>query len=100
MDAQRLRNLTTGLLHTKIEHIYQDLEFITRGGGIMTHMIPIVMEAIRPWLKEKVTDERFWDGKFDKSHTGDFPLNCMTKKENAKALERYMVLAESFSLIT
>ena len=30
MNIQRLRNLTTGILHTEMGHIYQDLETITR----------------------------------------------------------------------
>ena len=29
MDIQRLRNLTTGRLHTEMGHIYEDLELIT-----------------------------------------------------------------------
>lgn len=29
MDIQRLRNLTTGRLHTEMAHIYQDIEYLT-----------------------------------------------------------------------
>ena len=89
MDIQRLRNLTTGRLHTKIECVYEDLEFITREGGIMTHMIPRVMRAIEPWLREKVGDERFWDGQYDVTHTGEFTLEPMSVEENAAAMLRY-----------
>lgn len=89
MDIQRLRNLTTGILHTKMADIYEDLDSITRNGGIMTHMIPRVMRAIEPWLREKVTDQRFWNGIHDPSHQGYFPLPRMTEEENAAALQRY-----------
>lgn len=89
MDIQRLRNITTGRLHTKMQDIYEDLEFFTRGGGIMTHMIPRVMLAIEPWLREKVKDARFWDGQYDVTHTGDFPIEAPTEAESAAALERY-----------
>ena len=45
MDVQRLRNLTTGRLHTEIGHVYEDLGRIAGDDGIMTHMIPRVMRA-------------------------------------------------------
>lgn len=92
MDIQRLRNLTTGKLHTKMQDIYEDLEFITNGGGIMTHMIPRVMQAIEPWLREQVTDSRFWNGEYDQTHTGDYPLKAMTQQENELALKRYAAI--------
>ena len=92
MDIQRLRNLTTGRLHTKIEHIYQDLGFIIGDDGIMTHMIPQVMQAVEPWLREQITDARFWDGKYDTTHTGEHPLRAMTPEENKAALERYAAM--------
>ena len=92
MDIQRLRNLTTGRLHTKMEHIYQDLGFIIGDDGIMTHMIPRVMRAIEPWLREQVKDPRFWDGEYDTTHTGDYPLRAMTPEENKAALERYAAM--------
>jgi len=74
MDIQRLRNLTTGRLHTEMDHIYEDLGWFTGESGLMTHMLPRAMKAVEPWLKEKVTDKRFWDGEFDTTHTGDFEL--------------------------
>lgn len=92
MDIQRLRNLTTGRLHTKIDCVYQDLEYITGEKGLMTHMLPRVMQAVEPWLKTKVKDARFWDGKYDKTHTGDFDLPQMSKEESDKALEIYLSL--------
>lgn len=92
MDIQRLRNLTTGRLHTKMEHIYQDLGFIVGDDGLMTHMLPRVMRAIEPWLREQVTDARFWDGEYDTTHTGDHLLRAMTADENKVALERYAAM--------
>lgn len=69
--------------------VYDDLEFVTRSDGIMTHMIPRVMESIEPWLREHVTDDRFWDGKHDPSHTGVYPLSEMTIEEAAAAWEMF-----------
>jgi hypothetical protein len=92
MEIQRLRNLTTHRLHTKMEHIYQDLGFITGDDGIMTHMLPRVMLAIEPWLREQVTDARFWDGEYDTTHTGEYALRAMTPEENAAAMQRYAAM--------
>lgn len=89
MKIQRIRNLTTGIMHTVIDDVYADLDYITRDGGIMTHMIPRVIKAIEPWLREKLTDQRFWDGKHDPSHVGEFDLPPMTEEENRLAISRY-----------
>lgn len=89
MDFQRLRNLTTGRLHTEIGHIYEDLGIITGETGLMTHMLPRAMRAVEPWLREHVKDARFWDGEFDQSHTGEFPLPGSTTEDRAAMFERY-----------
>lgn len=92
MDIQRLRNLTTSRLHTKMEHIYEDFGFIVGDEGLMTHMIPRVSKAVEPWLREQVTDQRFWDGEYDVTHMGDYPLRAMTKEESSAALERFAAM--------
>ncbi len=97
MDIQRLRNLTTGKLHTNMEHIYQDFEFITGSEGIMTHMLPNMQRAVEPWLKAKITDERFWDNKFDITHVGSVQLLPMTKEESAECFKRYAALPHPFN---
>lgn len=74
MDIQRLRNLTTHKLHTEMKHIYEDLEAITGIEGLMTYMLPRACDACTPWLVRHVTDERFWDDKFDESHVGTIEL--------------------------
>lgn len=89
MDIQRLRNLTTGRLHTKMEHIYEDLGIITGETGLMTHMLPRAMRACEPWLREQVKDARFWDGEYDTAHTGDFALPESTAEDRKAMFERY-----------
>jgi hypothetical protein len=89
MDVQRLRNLTTGRLHTSIDHIYEDLGIITGESGLMTHMLPRASRAVEPWLREHVKDQRFWDGEFDQTHTGEFPLPEPTADDRAAMFERY-----------
>jgi hypothetical protein len=92
MDIQRLRNLTTGRLHTKMDDIYQDLGFIVGDDGLMTHMLPRVMRAVEPWLREQVQDPRFWDEQFDQTHIGEYPLRAMTPEESAAALKLYAAM--------
>ena len=93
MDAQRLRNLTTTRrLHTEISHVYLDIEFLTDTKGIMTHHLPNAARALEPWLREKVTDSRFWNGEYDKSHTGEIALEPMDEEALLAFWKRYEAL--------
>lgn len=96
IEVQRLRNLTTGRLHTEMSHIYQDLEFITGMKGLMTHMLPNVRRAVEPWLKEQITDSRFWDGEYDTAHAGEEFLRPMSPAEKELMLNRYIALPHPF----
>ena len=89
MNIQRLRNLTTGRLHTEIGHVYEDLEIITGEKWLMTHMLPRAARAVEPWLREHVTEPRFWDGEYDTTHTGDHALPEPTADDRAAMFERY-----------
>jgi hypothetical protein len=94
MDIQRLRNLTTGRLHTDVAHIYQDLEALTGLYGLMAQMLPRVCKAIEPWLKGHVTDQRFWDGEYDITHTGEYALPEPTEEDRITMLERYKAMPD------
>ncbi|MCP3965612.1 MAG: hypothetical protein GY718_04550 [Lentisphaerae bacterium] len=89
MDIQRLRNLTTGKLHTEIDHIYKDLEMITGEKGLKTHMIPRVMKLVEPWLRSHITDQRFWDGEYDTAHIGNYDLPTPTSEDRKAMFERF-----------
>lgn len=91
-DIQRLRNLTTGRLHTEIGHVYEDLEVITGEPGIMTHMIPRIVRAVEPWLREQVKDKRFWEDKYDTSHTGEIELPEPSQEERQQMIERFAAM--------
>ncbi len=64
-----------------MDHIYEDLEAIIGEGGIMTHMLPRVCDAVTPWLKTHLKNQAFWDDKYDTSHTGEIDLPTPTKEE-------------------
>ena len=97
MDIQRLRNLTTGFLHTEIGYVYQDLEFFIGKEGVFTHMIPNLNRALKPYLQGKLSDPRFWDGKYDPTHTGKIDIEPMGAEEKAAFIERYKALPHPFS---
>lgn len=83
ISVQRLRNLTTGILHTKMDDIYKDISLITGEPGVMTHMLPAACRALKPFL-EKRLDESFWDNTFNtnnKSSIEILPLSEEEKKE-------------------
>jgi len=92
MDIQRLRNLTTGRLHTEIGHVYEDLGFLTGEDGLMTHMLPRAIRAVEPWLREQVTESRFWDEEYDTTHTGDIDLAKPTKEDQKLFFERFAAM--------
>jgi len=96
MNIQRLRNLTTGRLHTEISDVYIDLEYITGMDGLMTHMLPNVMRAVEPWLKQQVVEQEFWEDKYDVQHTGEYELRSMNVAERELMLERYTKLPHPF----
>lgn len=89
MNIQRLRNLTTGRLHTEIGHIYEDLCIITGETGLTAQTLQRAMRAVEPWLREKITDARFWDGAFDQTHTGEIELPTPTEDDRKAMFERY-----------
>jgi hypothetical protein len=92
VDIQRLRNLTTGRLHTSIEDVVDDLEWITGAPGLMTHMLPRAVTAVEPWLRKHVTDLQFWEDRHDPSLSGEFTLPEPTAEERAEMFERYEAL--------
>ena len=99
MDTQRRRNLTTGRLHTKMEDIYKDVEFLTGAEGVFTHQLPNAFRAMQPWLRERVTNARFWDEKYDTTHTGETAIEPMTEYEQAEFWKRYGELPHPFAAL-
>lgn len=72
-----------------MEHIYEDLGIITGESGLMTHMLPRAMRAVELWLREHVTDSRFWDGEYDTTHTGTLEIPESSESDRKEMFERY-----------
>ena len=88
IETQRLRNLTTGVLHTKMEDIYIDIENITGMEGVMTHMLPRAVEALKPHFKNHIKDESFFNDKHDPSLVGEVEIPVLTKEEKVNFFKR------------
>lgn len=97
MNIQRLRNLTTGKLHTTMDDIYEDIEFFVGEKGVMTHQLPNASRALEPWLREQIKDQRFWDGEYDITHTGEIEVRAMNPEEKLEFWKRYAALPSLLS---
>jgi len=82
-DIPRIRTLTTGRLHANVQFVYEDLEAIIGEQGLMTHMLPRVMKAVEPWLRQHITDSRFWEDVYDTSHVGEIEIPDPTVEDRA-----------------
>lgn len=89
MDIQRLRNLTTGRLHTQMAHVLVDIEYITGLVIDTTSQLPYLRIAIEPYLREKVADARFWNGEYDTSHSGEIDIPTMDVIAKTAMRQRY-----------
>jgi len=92
MEIQRLRNLTTGILHTEIGHIYEDIELLTGEKGIMTHMLPNAMRAMELILRARLKDDRFFHKTWDKEHKGEVDMQPFAAHEKAVFWDNYRAL--------
>lgn len=90
IDIQRVRNLTTGRLHTDMTHIYDDLMFLLSLDDIRTEQLPQANHLVEPSLKRQFPDARFWDGKFDTSHTGMVEIEPLTVPEYIAAMTPFV----------
>ncbi|WP_374335419.1 hypothetical protein [Methyloversatilis sp.] len=91
---QRMRNLTTGKLHTQMQDIYEDIDAITGVPGVMTHMLPHACSALQPYLKKYATDPRFYDGSYDPSHVGEVMIPVMSAEEKDAFFKRFGDMVE------
>ena len=56
----KLRNITTGILHTNIDDVYEFFEIYTNEKGIMTHHLGSATKAMQPILKTKLSKQWFY----------------------------------------
>lgn len=96
ISIQRLRNLTTGRLHTKMEDVYTDIEAFTGMGGVMTPQLPSANAALQPYLRERYKNQPVWDGEYKPDMNGDVPLYPIPEKQMAAFWALYQKMSEQF----
>jgi hypothetical protein len=74
--------------------IYEDFAYILGDDGFTTHMLPRLLDAVEPWLRGQIADLRFWNGEYDTTHVGEYPLRPMTREESDAARERYKAMPD------
>ena len=94
ITAMRLRNLTTGILHTDIGDVYRDLGTIAGVDGLMTHQLPRVLACVTPWLKDHVKDPWMWEKKHDPKDDWELTLPEPTQADRAVMLENYKAMPD------
>jgi hypothetical protein len=81
MDIQRLRNLTTGILHTSVSCVYEDIEYLTGAEGIMTHHLPAALRAIKPILEKRGLPKYLFEEVYLPNEVGNLDVPPLNKAE-------------------
>lgn len=101
-DNQRLRNLTTSESHTNFHDLTEDLRYIfgdkdfprTFRIGVTAGLL---RNAIKPWLMAQGLSARFWNERYDPSHTGVTWMREPTPAERQEMQQRYQVAKLGFT---
>ncbi len=98
MDIQRIRNLTTGILHTNLLDVHEDVARLT-GVVILKREMPFVIPAMREWLRRVVEDERFFDVGLCYGHVGEIDMPRMSILEKGAFLGRLHSISWQLALM-
>lgn len=93
----KLRNVTTGILHTDMDDVYEFFnDYVS--DGIMTHHLPSAQKALRPILEGKL-DESYFNHVWQKEFLDEeVEIAELTIEEKAKFWEAFQTFnAEMWS---
>lgn len=91
----KLRNVTSGRLHTSIGDVYEFYTAYCGAEGIMTHHIPSAYKALLPILKNKLSDEWFTDEWIKTGLEETVEVPEMTQTEKTTFWESFGVYASA-----
>jgi len=77
---QRLRNFTTGIIHTHRLHLAEDASALL-GIEIQESDLDNFIPGIKLFLHTRITQQRFWNCKRDLSHGGFTQFDVMSAEE-------------------
>jgi hypothetical protein len=87
----KLRNITTGILHTNIDDVYLFLEEYVGAKGIMTHQLGSAVKALTPILQTKLSDEWFREEWIKVGLDKVIEITDLTEEEKIKFWKEYEV---------
>ena len=89
MKYQRIRNLTTGLMHTNIRDIKEDIAYLVGAKYTSSATISKSNKALYPFLEARLSDRRFFNKTHDEEHTGDIEILPLDEVEMKLFVSRY-----------
>jgi len=89
----KLRNITTGILHTNIGDVYLFLEEYLDVKGVMTHQLPSACRALNPILKKKLSKDWFTKEWQKNGLNEPIELPNLTKQEKILFWKKYEILS-------
>ena len=96
ISIPRLRNLTTGILHTNMDDVYADIEAFTGMKRVMPHQLPSASAALQPHLRKHYKDQPVWDDEFNPNIGGDVPLISIPQDKMADYWKLYEKMSKQF----
>ena len=76
-----------------MEDVIDDVEHLT-GRLFAGKCVYMACLAMYPWLREKITDQRLWNGELDPRHFGDLKIEPMNEQEREDMWNRYLELRQ------
>lgn len=89
----KLRNVTSGILHTEVGDVYKFYEEYIGEKGIMTHHIPSAFKALQPILKTKLSEEWFNEEWIKEGLNEPVEVADLTAEEKAEYWKQFNVYA-------
>jgi len=89
MTNQRLRNLTTGLIHTNIADIKEDVAYFVGAEYTSSAILPKANKALYPFLEARLSDKHFFDKMYDVKHLGNTEVLPLDEVEMKLFIARY-----------
>jgi hypothetical protein len=91
----KLRNITTGILHTKIQDVYEFFENYT-GIKVWTHELPAAQEILVPFLKTKIGPSWFVNKFIPEENDYSLIIPDLTEEERKLFYEKFEEARNNF----
>jgi len=86
MSHLRLRNLTTGILHTKLLYVYDDIAYLVGdfharlGIALMSYQLGMSIRSLKPFLASRVPAD-FFEDVYNPKDVGEIEIEPLSEQE-------------------